>query len=236
MCAHGFCSYCPPPCLHSAPGDKHRLSPPTYGRVGLQRGDHPATAIIGRVRAARLTLTLLESAPLVVSRIFDRRFPYLSPLYKPPHAHFGGKHLKLEEAIFLSWSKAHPPFWGTKHLILEYDHRFFGGRKRFADTTNPPLCQPYLYVTGVRRRVSMATASALEGLGPMERRDSKVGMMIKMFKSPDTHAPYLTASRFAHDLITVGPWKAFLRERYLVALLGSKTFLPDGASENSANE
>ena len=50
----------------------------------------------------------------------------------------------------------------------------------------------------------MATASALEGLGPMQRRDSKVGTMIKMFKSPDTHAQFLTSSRFAHDLIEVG--------------------------------
>lgn len=53
----------------------------------------------------------------------------------------------------------------------------------------------------------MATASALEGLGPMQRRDSKVGLMIKMFKSPDTHASFLTSSRFAHDLISVGPYE-----------------------------
>ena len=64
----------------------------------------------------------------------------------------------------------------------------------------------------------MATASALEGLGPMQRRDSKVGTMIKMFKSPDTHAKFLTSSRFAHDLIAVGPWRWSICLRRLAAV------------------
>lgn len=49
----------------------------------------------------------------------------------------------------------------------------------------------------------MATASALEGLAPMQRRDSMARKMTKMFKSPDAHASYLTSSRFALDLIKV---------------------------------
>lgn len=54
-----------------------------------------------------------------------------------------------------------------------------------------------------RRRVSMATASALEGLPPMQRRDSMARKMTKMFKRPDAHADFLTSSRFALDLIKV---------------------------------
>lgn len=50
----------------------------------------------------------------------------------------------------------------------------------------------------------MATASALEGLPPMQRRDSMARKMTKMFKRPDTHAAFLTSSRFALDLIKVG--------------------------------
>lgn len=74
--------------------------------------------------------------------------------------------------------------------------------------SSPHRCANHVvFFVGDRRRVSMATASALEGLGPMQRRDSKVGMMIKMFKSPDTHASFLTSSRFAHDLIAVGPYE-----------------------------
>lgn len=49
----------------------------------------------------------------------------------------------------------------------------------------------------------MATASALEGLGPMQRKDSMAGKMIKMFKKPEEHTDFLTSSRFAHDLIKV---------------------------------
>lgn len=151
---------------------------------------------------------------MVVLLIFDRGFPYITALYICHRT----------------------PILVEKTLEIRARIIAFGRlEKKLADSrTNPPLCLPYLYVVGTRRRVSMATASALEGLGPMERRDSKVGMMIKMFKSPDTHAPYLTASRFAHDLITVGPWKAFLRERYCCSTFrGLKYFWLIGASENS---
>lgn len=58
----------------------------------------------------------------------------------------------------------------------------------------------------LRRTVSMATASALEGLGPMQRKDSMSVKMIKMFKRPDTHSSYLTSSRFALDIIKVRSW------------------------------
>lgn len=54
-----------------------------------------------------------------------------------------------------------------------------------------------------RRRVSMATASALEDLAPMQRRDSMARKMTKMFKTPETHTAFLTSSRFALDLIKV---------------------------------
>eukprot|EP00752_Nemacystus_decipiens_P018215 g16344.t1 len=47
----------------------------------------------------------------------------------------------------------------------------------------------------------MATASALEGLPPMQRKDSMARKMTKMFKRPDAHAAFLTSPRFAHDLI-----------------------------------
>lgn len=50
----------------------------------------------------------------------------------------------------------------------------------------------------------MATASALEGLPPMQRADSMAKKMTKMFKKPDAHAAFLTSSRFALDLIKVG--------------------------------
>lgn len=49
----------------------------------------------------------------------------------------------------------------------------------------------------------MATASALESLGPLRRRDSMAVKMVEMFKRPDAHAAYLTASSFARDIIKV---------------------------------
>lgn len=49
----------------------------------------------------------------------------------------------------------------------------------------------------------MATASALEDLAPMQRRDSMARKMTKMFKRPETHTAFLTSSRFALDLIKV---------------------------------
>ncbi len=60
-----------------------------------------------------------------------------------------------------------------------------------------------LFSSRFRRRVSMATASALEGLPPMQRADSMAKKMTKMFKKPDAHAAFLTSSRFALDLIKV---------------------------------
>lgn len=52
-----------------------------------------------------------------------------------------------------------------------------------------------------RRSVSKATASALEFMGQMKRRDSMALKMVNMFKSPDAHASYLTTSTFALDII-----------------------------------
>lgn len=49
----------------------------------------------------------------------------------------------------------------------------------------------------------MATASALEDLAPIQRRDSMAKKMTKMFKTPETHTAFLTSSRFALDLIKV---------------------------------
>lgn len=58
----------------------------------------------------------------------------------------------------------------------------------------------------------MATASALHGLGSMPRSDSVASKMIKMFKRPDTHAAFLTSSRFALDLIRVRDRSRYRRE------------------------
>ncbi|CAM9963654.1 unnamed protein product [Ascophyllum nodosum] len=55
----------------------------------------------------------------------------------------------------------------------------------------------------IGRRVSMSTASALDGLGPMRRKDSMAAQMMVMFKKPNTHTAFLTSSQFAHDLIQV---------------------------------
>ena len=49
----------------------------------------------------------------------------------------------------------------------------------------------------------MSTASALDGLGPMRRKDSMAAQMMVMFKKPNTHTAFLTSSQFAHDLIQV---------------------------------
>lgn len=49
----------------------------------------------------------------------------------------------------------------------------------------------------------MATASALEELGPLKRRDSMVATMTAMFERPGTHSSYLISSRFAMDIIKV---------------------------------
>lgn len=72
-----------------------------------------------------------------------------------------------------------------------------------SETSFLPACHAFMPSSQRRRRVSMATASALEDLAPMQRRDSMARKMTKMFKTPDTHAAFLTSSRFALDLIKV---------------------------------
>ncbi|CBN75553.1 conserved unknown protein [Ectocarpus siliculosus] len=84
-----------------------------------------------------------------------------------------------------------------------------GGSGEVQKSAHP--LEPVIHLVGdsktkhyaIGRRVSMATASALEDLAPMQRRDSMARKMTKMFKTPDTHAAFLTSSRFALDLIKV---------------------------------
>lgn len=71
------------------------------------------------------------------------------------------------------------------------------------------------YALNARRSVSMATASALESLGPMKKKDSMVFKMDKMFKTPGRHTSYLTSSRFALDLVKVTPGVVDIRILFL---------------------
>ncbi|CAM9183256.1 unnamed protein product, partial [Choristocarpus tenellus] len=55
----------------------------------------------------------------------------------------------------------------------------------------------------IGRRVSVATASALQSLAPLQRCDSVSVKMIEMFKRPEVHANYLTSAQFARDVIKI---------------------------------
>ncbi|CAM9583356.1 unnamed protein product, partial [Laminaria digitata] len=51
------------------------------------------------------------------------------------------------------------------------------------------------------RKASVATATALRGLGSAKKGDDTAQKMLSMFKSPKEHADYLTSQRFAKDLM-----------------------------------
>lgn len=47
------------------------------------------------------------------------------------------------------------------------------------------------------RKASVATATALRGLGPAKKGDDTAQKMLSMFKNPKEHADYLTSQRCA---------------------------------------
>lgn len=47
------------------------------------------------------------------------------------------------------------------------------------------------------RKASVATATALRGLGPVKKGDDTAQKMLSMFKNPKSHADYLTSHRCA---------------------------------------
>ncbi|CAM9309797.1 unnamed protein product [Chrysoparadoxa australica] len=55
--------------------------------------------------------------------------------------------------------------------------------------------------THMGRSASMATATALQGLGPSKKKDELAQKMISMFRNPKEHADYLTSQRFAKDVL-----------------------------------
>lgn len=48
------------------------------------------------------------------------------------------------------------------------------------------------------RTASVATATALRGLGPSKKGDETAQKMLAMFTNPKEHADYLTSPRYAH--------------------------------------